>query len=168
MTDSKATKAMTQKLAKATQAVASRLPGAAVRSSAYGMQIMGRLAAGQGTAGFAKEAGADVAWAHSTPAGVGKRDRVIVSGTIEGFDFVATESGPAESRDVLIEIFADESQSNEHGRQWLAKLSVLDRILTSPDELAVFTGHVLSKLKGKKKAEAAAAILRAVSEGLEG
>ena len=91
-----------------------------------------------------------------------------VSGTIEGFDFVATESGPAESRDVLIEIFADESQSNEHGRQWLAKLSVLDRILTSPDELAVFTGHVMSKLKGKKKAEAAAAILRAVSEGLEG
>lgn len=168
MSDSKPTKATSQRLARATQALSSLLPRAAVRSSADCVRIEGRLPLGQTGAGLAKDAGALIDWAHTAPGGVGKHDRAIASGTLEGVGLLANETGPEGSREVVFEIFAAESEQSEHGRQWLAKLAVLDRILTSPDEVAGFLNHMLGKLKGKKKTEAAAAILRAVSEGLEG
>ncbi|WP_395794160.1 hypothetical protein [Aquimonas sp.] len=168
MIESKTTIVTSRRLAKATQAIASRLPSAAVRSSADCTRVSGRLPEGLSAAELAKQAGAAISWAYSTPGGVGKHEQGIVSGTVEGLDFLATETGPADGREAAFEIFATESDSAEHGRQWLAKLSVLDRIVTNPEELAGFITHMLSRLKGKKKSEAAAAILRAVSESLDG
>lgn len=166
MAESKLSKAGGKGLAEVGRLLASQLTKPAIRASVEGLRLIAKLEAGHETVTALERAGAMIHWAHRVPGGRGHADRLLFSGSLLDFDFIGSESGPADSREVEIEVFAAGNQG-DHGKRWQAKLAVLDDLLHDADEIGAFVGHLLASRKGKARSTLTAVILRALSESID-
>lgn len=166
MVESASQKSGSAALAEVARVLATQLAKPAIRTSLDGLRLIAQLETGQESVAALERAGAMIHWAHRVPGARGHADRILLSGSLLGLEFIGTESGPSEGRGVEIEVFLAGNQA-DHGKRWQAKLAVLDDLLHEPEEIGAFVAHLLAHRKGKARTALAAVILRSLSESID-